>query len=88
MNKGMYRLTQAEKLLSDKLIKYLEPCRYTQIERILKLWKHKSNSIMLILCVEKFLVKSTNKKQLNTWYRYLKTNNVCPKIGKYQHILS
>ena len=63
--KGMYGLKQAAILAYKKLKTNLEAAGYYQIENTMGLWKHKTNNIAFVLCVDDFGVKYFNQDGIN-----------------------
>ena len=63
--KGMYGLPQAGKVASDFLIPRLAAAGYHETGVIPGLFKHESNSVTFALVVDDFLIKYSDKKDLD-----------------------
>ena len=77
--KCMYDLKESRKLAFEQLMEELAPygcgpCKYTT-----GLWKHKNNGITLVLCVDDFGIKYTDKATAQNLINALKIKYECTK---------
>ena len=76
ISKGIYRLKKAGTLANQQLQQHLAPYGYTPIRYTPGLWKHNSNQVIFGLIINNFIVKYTNKENIQYLVNTLK--------GKYK----
>ena len=80
INKGIYRLQKAGTLANQQLQQYLVLYGYTPIRYTPSLQKHNSNQVIFGLIVNNFIVKYTNKENIQYLVNTLKDKYEC-KLG-------
>ena len=71
----MYGLKESGKLTVDQLVEHLAPYDYVPCKHTAGLWKHKTNSIAFVLCVDDFGIKDTNKTNAQDLINTLKNKD-------------